>query len=63
MDTLLNTATKKAQAWLNSSIIDRESKQAIEGLLNYSNTKLLIDSFYKELEFGTGGLRGIMGVG
>ena len=61
MDTLLNTATKKAQAWLNSSIIDRESKQAIEGLLNDSNTKLLIDSFYKELEFGTGGLRGIMG--
>ncbi len=63
MDTLLNTATKKAQAWLNSSIIDRESKQAIEGLLNDSNTKLLIDSFYKELEFGTGGLRGVMGVG
>ena len=60
---LLAQSKEKAEKWLNSSAIDDATKQEIHKLLSDSNTKNLIDSFYKELEFGTGGLRGIMGVG
>lgn len=51
----------KAQQWLNSNIDDATRKQ-IEHLLAHDE-KELIESFYRVLEFGTGGLRGIMGVG
>ena len=53
---------EKAQAWLNSNI-DEKSKAEIHALLNAQDQTELIDSFYKDLEFGTGGLRGLMGVG
>lgn len=53
---------EKANQWLNSSI-DEDSKAEINRMLNSENTDEIIDSFYKDLEFGTGGLRGIMGVG
>ena len=53
---------EKAQAWLNSNI-DENSKAEIHALLNAQDQTELIDSFYKDLEFGTGGLRGLMGVG
>jgi len=52
----------KAQAWLNSNI-DEESKNQIKALMAAQDSSELIDSFYKDLEFGTGGLRGLMGVG
>lgn len=52
----------KANTWLNSSI-DTESKQQIEHWINEDKQEDLIEAFYKDLEFGTGGLRGIMGVG
>ena len=52
----------KAQQWLNSNI-DVDSKSTIEKLLNDGHEDELVDSFYKDLEFGTGGLRGVMGVG
>lgn len=58
---LLNLVRAKANAWLNSNI-DTESKKEIENLIQ-NNESELIESFYKDLEFGTGGLRGIMGVG
>jgi phosphoglucomutase len=58
---LLNQVKEKANAWLNSDI-DTNSKNEITELLN-SNESELIESFYKDLEFGTGGLRGIMGIG
>ncbi|MBU2916148.1 phospho-sugar mutase [Reichenbachiella agariperforans] len=48
--------------WLNSNI-DETDKQAIKEMIASGNETELIDSFYKELEFGTGGLRGIMGLG
>lgn len=63
MSELLNLATQRAHAWLESKAIDDTSKSEIRNLLSQDNPKLLIDSFYKDLEFGTGGLRGIMGVG
>ncbi len=58
---LLSTVKKKANAWLNSAI-DEDSKKQIRNLLTNDENEL-IESFYRELEFGTGGLRGIMGVG
>lgn len=60
---LLQQSKQKAAHWLNSTVIDAASKEEIKNLLADSNPKNLIDSFYKDLEFGTGGLRGIMGVG
>lgn len=48
----------KVNFWLNSSI-DEESKSAISSMTESE----LTDAFYKDLEFGTGGLRGIMGIG
>ncbi len=59
---LLSQSTTRAKEWLASSI-DAESKKQVEALLAREDPKLLIDSFYKTLEFGTGGLRGLMGVG
>ncbi len=60
---LLSQSKAKAEKWLSSSSIDPSSKEEINKLLADPDTKNLINSFYKELEFGTGGLRGIMGVG
>ncbi len=53
---------EKAQSWLNMKI-DADSKASIEQMLNAEDNTELVDSFYKDLEFGTGGMRGIMGVG
>jgi phosphoglucomutase len=61
-DLLLNSR-KAADNWLASPVIDAQSKEQIKQLVNQENPKELIDNFYKSLEFGTGGLRGIMGVG
>ncbi len=58
---LLNAVQSKAKTWLESSI-DPESKKDIENLIQNDESEL-IESFYKDLEFGTGGLRGIMGTG
>ncbi|WP_200977158.1 phospho-sugar mutase [Echinicola sp. 20G] len=52
----------KAQTWLSSNI-DQQSKEQIQQLIAADDQTELIDSFYRDLEFGTGGLRGIMGIG
>ncbi len=59
---LLKQSKVKAEEWL-AGPIDEESKKQIRKLLENEDPTVLIDSFYKSLEFGTGGLRGIMGVG
>ncbi len=51
----------KANIWLNGNY-DQESKDAIREMIA-NDPQELIESFYRDLEFGTGGLRGIMGVG
>ncbi len=51
---------EKYEQWINSSIISEEIK---EELRNINDEKELEDRFYKDLEFGTGGLRGIIGAG
>ena len=60
---LLTQSQQRAQQWMNSPVIDADSRKSIQHLLDHTDSKLLIDSFYKELEFGTGGLRGVMGIG
>ena len=52
---------EKAQAWINGNVDDK-TKDQIKNLIQNDPTELT-DSFYKDLEFGTGGLRGLMGVG
>ncbi len=54
---------EKAQKWLQSQAVDADTKAAIEKLMNNPDSTEFTDSFYKDLEFGTGGLRGEMGVG
>lgn len=57
----LEMVKKRAQEWL-SERYDEATRTEVKNLLE-NNEKELIDSFYRDLEFGTGGLRGIMGVG
>ena len=61
-ETLLHKVTEKAQRWLSGNY-DEETKKEVEKMLDNEDKSLLIDAFYRELEFGTGGLRGIMGAG
>lgn len=53
---------ERINSWLNGAY-DEETKKEIRDLLETKNEKELTDAFYRDLEFGTGGLRGIMGVG
>ena len=59
---LLEQVRKKAQVWLGSEY-DEETRNEVQSLLDKEDPTELIEAFYKDLEFGTGGLRGIMGVG
>ncbi|MDX5586302.1 MAG: phospho-sugar mutase, partial [Aureibaculum sp.] len=52
---------QRAKLWLNEPF-DTETQQKVQQLLTESSENL-VDSFYKDMEFGTGGMRGIMGVG
>lgn len=63
MSELLQQVQTKAQSWLNSSVIDDATKAEVKSLLEKQDSKELVDNFYKDLEFGTGGLRGVMGAG
>ncbi|PZX17913.1 phosphoglucomutase [Breznakibacter xylanolyticus] len=59
---LMNGVNAKAQQWLNGNY-DAATKEEIRLLMAKEDKNELIDAFYRDLEFGTGGLRGIMGVG
>lgn len=52
---------EKAKKWLQNNY-DEDTRIAVQNMMQFDETEL-IESFYKDLEFGTGGLRGIMGVG
>ena len=54
--------TEKANEWL-SPAYDEETRKEVQAMLDNEDKTPLIDAFYRELEFGTGGLRGIMGAG
>lgn len=59
---LLMQVTAKAKSWLSEKY-DEETRKAVQALLDKEDKTELIEVFYKDLEFGTGGLRGIMGIG
>ena len=64
MDTeLIKACEQKAQAWLASPYYDEETKAEIREMMQNEDKTSLVDAFYQNLEFGTGGLRGIMGAG
>ena len=60
--TLIAQCEEKARQWL-SPAFDEETRSAVEAMINNEDKVDLIECFYKDLEFGTGGLRGIMGAG
>lgn len=60
---LIAQCAQVAQQWLDSPIYDEATKQEVKAMLEAEDKSPLIDSFYRTLEFGTGGLRGIMGAG
>lgn len=59
---LIAQCEAKAQQWLTPAF-DEETQKAVKEMLENDDKTDLIDAFYKNLEFGTGGLRGIMGAG
>ncbi|MDR1171225.1 MAG: phospho-sugar mutase, partial [Bacteroidales bacterium] len=59
---LLEMVRNRAKGWLTQSY-DDETRKDVQALLDKEDPTDLIDAFYKDLEFGTGGLRGVMGVG
>ena len=59
---LLKQVTERAQAWLSESY-DPDTRAEVKRMLEAEDKTDLIESFYRDLEFGTGGLRGIMGAG
>lgn len=61
-DELLSTVTERAQKWLGPQY-DEETRAEVRRMLDADDKTELIEAFYKDLEFGTGGLRGIMGAG
>ena len=61
-DDLLKEVKAKAEKWLSPQY-DEETRKAVQAMLDDEDPSALIDAFYKDLEFGTGGLRGIMGAG
>ncbi len=61
-ENLIAQVTNKALSWLEDSY-DAETQMEVQRMLDNEDKRELIDAFYKDLEFGTGGLRGIMGAG
>lgn len=59
---LVALCTDKAKQWLSPSF-DEGTRKSVQAMLDNSDKTELIECFYKDLEFGTGGLRGIMGAG
>jgi phosphoglucomutase len=61
-NSLLSSVEAKAKVWLEGPY-DEATKNQVKALFSKEDKADLIDAFYQDLEFGTGGLRGIMGVG
>ena len=59
---IIQIARAKAETWLGEAY-DRETREEARRMMDAADSTELVDAFYNDLEFGTGGLRGIMGVG
>ncbi len=62
-EALIKQCEERAKVWIESPLYDKETQAAIKAMLDNPDKSELVDAFYKDLEFGTGGLRGIMGPG
>lgn len=62
-EALIKLCEERAQEWATSPLYDTTTQQEAKAMLEAADRTALIDSFYRTLEFGTGGLRGIMGTG
>ena len=60
---LIKVCEAKAQAWLSYTVYDAATQAEVRRMLECEDKTDLVEAFYQNLEFGTGGLRGIMGVG
>ena len=60
---LIKACQAKAESWLSSSVYDANTQEEVKRMLANEDKTELVECFYQNLEFGTGGLRGIMGVG
>lgn len=60
---LLKKCTEVAQKWASESVFDAATQAEVKAMLEAEDKSTLVDCFYQTLEFGTGGLRGIMGAG
>ena len=59
---LIKQCEERAQQWLTPAF-DEETRNEVKAMLEAEDKSALVDAFYQNLEFGTGGLRGIMGAG
>ena len=62
-ETLIQKCEAVAREWMTSPLYDEKTQQEVKAMMENPDKTQLIDTFYKTLEFGTGGLRGIMGAG
>ena len=62
-EQLLKQCMEVAQSWATDEVFDEDTRNAVKKMMEDEDKSLLIDSFYQTLEFGTGGLRGVMGPG
>lgn len=60
---LLKQCESVAKEWATSPVFDANTQNEVKAMLESEDKSALVDSFYQTLEFGTGGLRGIMGAG
>ena len=60
---LIKACEAKAQVWATNPLFDAETQAEVQAMLDNEDKTALVDAFYQNLEFGTGGLRGIMGAG
>lgn len=61
--TLSSSSLERAKAWANNPAFDEESRKEIQTLIDENNSKEIEERFYRDLEFGTGGMRAILGQG
>ncbi len=60
---LIEKCEQTAREWMTSPLFDTQTQAEVKAMMEKSDKTQLIDAFYRTLEFGTGGLRGIMGAG
>ena len=63
MSSLSNTVQKRLDNWMTSDAFDEKTRSELRELVDTDNHKEISNRFYREMEFGTGGLRGVVGAG